>query len=233
MGGSMKRRAGLEADETAWHDMSTPLIDIGQSPQHAETVGVGEVTMSAPLIELGESTQHYETAGTREVTKAVEFSESGESTHRSLQSIPGLDGARDPVPFPRIPIEYSKVTDLKNISEALGIAGWYAARGVSTNDFTPFRFPCRFPIPALALHAGRANDLKLPSAPIAQSFRSRWVYKRRKASFLCPFVPISTFLPPFPSLSYIPPLCNTFHRQNAHSAGHPPDSQVPGLQHRY
>jgi hypothetical protein len=54
------------------------------------------------------------------------------------KSIPRLDGNRDPVAS-RIPVDYSKATDLKNISEALGLGGWYAARGVSTNTFLLFR----------------------------------------------------------------------------------------------
>jgi eukaryotic translation initiation factor 2C len=75
-------------------------------------------------------------------------SPSRDPTQRSTpKSIPRLDGNKDPVAG-RIPIEYSKPTDLKNISEALGLGGWYAARGVSANDFLLFRphavsFPTR------------------------------------------------------------------------------------------
>jgi hypothetical protein len=58
-------------------------------------------------------------------------SASRDPTQRSLKSIPRLDGNRDPGPL--APIEYTVPTDLKNISEFLGLAGWYAARGVSTN----------------------------------------------------------------------------------------------------
>ncbi|RMZ70216.1 eukaryotic translation initiation factor 2c [Pyrenophora seminiperda CCB06] len=57
---------------------------------------------------------------------------SGDPTQRSMtKSIPRLDGNRDP--STRLPIEYTQPGDLKNLSEFLGIAGWYAARGVSTN----------------------------------------------------------------------------------------------------
>jgi hypothetical protein len=66
-------------------------------------------------------------------------SASRDPTQRSEpKSIPRLDGNRDPVAG-RIPIDYSKPTDLKNISEALGLGGWYAARGVSANSLLLFR----------------------------------------------------------------------------------------------
>lgn len=68
-------------------------------------------------------------------------SASRDPTQRSTpKSIPRLDGNRDPLisgPH-RVPTEYSKVTDLKNISEFLGLAGWYTARGVSTNGSLSF-----------------------------------------------------------------------------------------------
>ncbi|KAH9862202.1 hypothetical protein IAQ61_010405 [Plenodomus lingam] len=60
-------------------------------------------------------------------------SKSREATQVSVpKSIPRLDGNRDPsIKVPAI--EYTRPTDLKNISEFLGIAGWYTARGVSSN----------------------------------------------------------------------------------------------------
>jgi eukaryotic translation initiation factor 2C len=58
-------------------------------------------------------------------------SASRDPTQRSTKSIPRLDGNRDPSAL--APIDYTRPTDLKNISEFLGIGGWYAARGVSTN----------------------------------------------------------------------------------------------------
>ncbi|KAJ4291053.1 Protein argonaute [Kalmusia sp. IMI 367209] len=61
---------------------------------------------------------------------------SRDATERSApKSIPRLDGNRDPaVKNPgHNPVDYSKPTDLKNISEALGFAGWCIARGVSAN----------------------------------------------------------------------------------------------------
>jgi eukaryotic translation initiation factor 2C len=58
-------------------------------------------------------------------------SASHDPTQRSVpKSIPRFDGNRDPTAGV---LEYTRPTDLKNISEFLGLAGWYAARGVSTN----------------------------------------------------------------------------------------------------
>lgn len=73
-------------------------------------------------------------------------SSSGDSSGRSRdatelsvpKSIPRLDGNRDPATagFGKAPaVEYSRPQDLKNISEALGYAGWCVARGVSTKAF--------------------------------------------------------------------------------------------------
>lgn len=59
-------------------------------------------------------------------------SASRDPTQRSEpKSIPRLDGNRDPTL--NGVLDYTKPTDLKNISDFLGTAGWYAARGVSTN----------------------------------------------------------------------------------------------------
>jgi eukaryotic translation initiation factor 2C len=59
-------------------------------------------------------------------------SESRDPTQRSApKSIPRLDGNRDP--NLKIAVDYAVPTDLKNISDFLGLAGWYTARGVSKN----------------------------------------------------------------------------------------------------
>ncbi len=56
-------------------------------------------------------------------------SESRHQTGRSTpKSIPRLDGNRDPTINAT---DYTDPRDLKNLSEFLGAAGWYAARGVS------------------------------------------------------------------------------------------------------
>lgn len=60
--------------------------------------------------------------------------ESRDPTQRSApKCIPRLDGNRDPTGILPGVLDYTKPTDLKNISDFLGIAGWYTARGVSTN----------------------------------------------------------------------------------------------------
>jgi hypothetical protein len=59
-------------------------------------------------------------------------SASRDPTQRSApKSITRLDGNRDP--SVNGVLDYTRPTDLKNISEFLGLAGWYAARGVSSN----------------------------------------------------------------------------------------------------
>ncbi|KAI2476034.1 Piwi multi-domain protein [Pyrenophora tritici-repentis] len=59
-------------------------------------------------------------------------SSASRNPQRSMtKSIPRLDGNRDP--STKIAIDYTQPNDLKNLSEFLGMAGWYAARGVSTN----------------------------------------------------------------------------------------------------
>lgn len=75
-------------------------------------------------------------------------SESRDPTQRSIpKSIPRLDGNRDPTgKLPGV-LAYTKPTDLKNISDFLGIAGWCTARGVSTNTIPSHaacqQWPCK------------------------------------------------------------------------------------------
>ncbi|KAH9879904.1 hypothetical protein J1614_001928 [Plenodomus biglobosus] len=77
-------------------------------------------------------------------------SESRDPTQRSApKNIPRLDGNRDPgIKVPAI--DYTKPSDLKNISEFLGLAGWYTARGVSSN----------VPYPSLHMHL---HSLAIPN----------------------------------------------------------------------
>jgi eukaryotic translation initiation factor 2C len=65
---------------------------------------------------------------------------SSASRDPTQRSIPRLDGNRDPAVAPT---EYTRPTDLKNISEFLGLAGWYAARGVSANTLVPRALVCK------------------------------------------------------------------------------------------
>ncbi|ORY12741.1 Piwi domain-domain-containing protein [Clohesyomyces aquaticus] len=76
-------------------------------------------------------------------------SEGHKSSHESSgqrstpKSIPRLDGNRDPVIYQDgAPVMYMKPTDLKNISDFLGMRGWYTARGVSFE-----LFPSLFSLP--------------------------------------------------------------------------------------
>lgn len=63
-------------------------------------------------------------------------SSSGEASRDPTQrAIKAFDGNRDPsIPDGRRPIDYMTTGSLKNLSEFLGAAGWYAARGVSTKN---------------------------------------------------------------------------------------------------
>ncbi|KAF1950228.1 eukaryotic translation initiation factor 2C 2 [Byssothecium circinans] len=64
------------------------------------------------------------------------------TTNSQEKAIPRLDGNRDPTAaLP--PVEYSKPTDLKNISEFLGLGGWYVARGEKAPAGLPQR-PAKF-----------------------------------------------------------------------------------------
>ncbi|KAH7394184.1 Piwi domain-containing protein [Phaeosphaeria sp. MPI-PUGE-AT-0046c] len=65
-------------------------------------------------------------------------SASRDPTQRSApKSIPRLDGNRDPTLLGVL--DYTRPTDLKNISEFLGLAGWYTARGFSIPNSLPQR----------------------------------------------------------------------------------------------
>ncbi|KAL1800152.1 hypothetical protein ACET3X_000494 [Alternaria dauci] len=65
-------------------------------------------------------------------------SQSRDPTQRSApKSIPRLDGNRDP--NVRVPVDYSDPRDLKNISDFLGMAGWYQARGITIPGSLPQR----------------------------------------------------------------------------------------------
>ncbi|KAF2871011.1 eukaryotic translation initiation factor 2C 2 [Massariosphaeria phaeospora] len=75
-------------------------------------------------------------------------SSAAQDTQRSTpKSIPRLDGNKDPMPGPvkvanknrAAPVDYFKPNDLKNISDFLGLAGWYTARGYTIPDSLPAR----------------------------------------------------------------------------------------------
>lgn len=60
---------------------------------------------------------------------------SGDSSSRdpTQRSINRFDGNRDPHGHGAGVMDYTRPNDLKNLSEFLGMAGWYTARGVSEN----------------------------------------------------------------------------------------------------
>jgi eukaryotic translation initiation factor 2C len=77
-------------------------------------------------------------------------SASHDSTQRSEpKSLPRLDGNRDNI---ETCVDKMRPTDLKNISEFLGMDGWYAARGVSTNTLLSQPAHVRFQANTPQLH---------------------------------------------------------------------------------
>jgi hypothetical protein len=92
----------------------------------------------------GASKKHAQAGKQPQGSSQGSSSASRDPTQRSTKSIPRLDGNRDPSVL--VPVDYTRPTDLKNISEFLGIGGWYAARGVSTNTLlSQPAYACTFP----------------------------------------------------------------------------------------
>ncbi|KAF2470296.1 eukaryotic translation initiation factor 2C 2 [Lindgomyces ingoldianus] len=93
------------------------------------------------------------------------------ATQRSTpKSIPRLDGNRDPIVLDRnAPITYTKPGDLKNISEFLGMRGWYTARGIEIPDSLPYR-PSKFNTlgTELAVTLNTYNVIQAPSTTVHQ-----------------------------------------------------------------
>lgn len=57
-------------------------------------------------------------------------SSSRDPTQRSINK---FDGNKDPHGHGQGVLDYTRPNDLKNLSEFLGMSGWYTARGVSSN----------------------------------------------------------------------------------------------------
>lgn len=89
-------------------------------------------------------------------------SESRNATQQSApKSIPRLDGNRDP--GMRKPVEYMATNDLKNLSEFLGLEGWYKARGV--------RIICSLLCIILTMDSDHCSTQAAPASPELQSAR--------------------------------------------------------------
>jgi hypothetical protein len=121
-------------------------------------------------------------------------SASRDPTQRSLKSIPSVDGNRDPGAL--APIEYTVPTDLKNISEFLGLAGWYAARGVSTNaPLSQPAYACTFASKHFQLHCLR---MQTGFSPLVREAKTLDAYKNsppRPISFYHILITILSFRP--------------------------------------
>ncbi|KAF2129769.1 eukaryotic translation initiation factor 2C 2 [Dothidotthia symphoricarpi CBS 119687] len=108
-------------------------------------------------------------AQTERTATTASSTTSRDPTQRSIQSIPKNDGNRDPGISRGAPVDYSKPTSLKNISEFLGLAGWYTARGMSIPDTLPQR-PKNFNIygKECAITLNTFNVAKAPSTVVHQ-----------------------------------------------------------------
>jgi eukaryotic translation initiation factor 2C len=96
-------------------------------------------------------------------------SDSRDPTQRSEKSIPRLDGNRDPN-IPCAAADYSDPRDLKNISDFLGLGGWYTARGVSTSTLLsqPQCASCTLPCKHLpSPHRCHANTFRARILPLS------------------------------------------------------------------
>ncbi|KAA8613409.1 eukaryotic translation initiation factor 2C 2 [Pyrenophora tritici-repentis] len=95
-------------------------------------------------------------------------SSASRNPQRSMtKSIPRLDGNRDP--STKIAIDYTQPNDLKNLSEFLGMAGWYAARGMKIPESLPQR-PKNFNQygKAATVTINTFNVLQMPKAVVYQ-----------------------------------------------------------------
>ncbi|KAF1839791.1 Piwi-domain-containing protein [Decorospora gaudefroyi] len=95
-------------------------------------------------------------------------SASRDPTQRSeTKSIPRLDGNRDP--NIKYAVDYTVATDLKNISDFLGLAGWYTARGITIPSSLPQR-PKNFNINGkeCAIKLNTFNVAKAPDTIVHQ-----------------------------------------------------------------
>jgi hypothetical protein len=92
-------------------------------------------------------------------------SQSRDPTQRSVpKSIPRLDGNRDPS-FGTV-VDYTRPTDLKNISEFLGLGGWYQARGVSANSLLSLpASACKYPCTLPYKHSPRPMHVDMQTSP--------------------------------------------------------------------
>ena len=92
---------------------------------------------------------------------------SSASRDPTQRSIPKFDGNKDPHGHGAGVMEYTRPNDLKNLSEFLGMGGWYTARGVSANAFLHSAYACVQAKQTLAMHPHHAN-VALSSAGLIQ-----------------------------------------------------------------
>jgi eukaryotic translation initiation factor 2C len=89
--------------------------------------------MAGPAKKRAQKEKHQQQAGSSKDSSSA----SRDPTQRSINK---FDGNKDPTGHGNGVLDYTKPNDLKNLSEFLGISGWYTARGVSANALFPTQF---------------------------------------------------------------------------------------------
>lgn len=114
--------------------------------------------------------QAEKTTSSSSDTQQSSREDAGRTQRSTPKSIPRLDGNKDPAVSHadpnRAPIDYSRANDLKNISDFLGMAGWYVARGVRPNFFLsplPHRSSSSWIMHAGTRHAQRIEPYPPPT----------------------------------------------------------------------
>jgi hypothetical protein len=130
-------------------------------------------------------------------------SASRDPTQRSINK---YDGNKDPHGHGAGVLEYTRPNDLKNLSEFLGMAGWYTARGVSANAPLPTHICTHLSKQLLCILATQTSRSRAPASyrvdawhnsppPPASFFHIHHTYVHsRKISHLQSFSPNTTLL---------------------------------------
>jgi|SRR5690242_1024598 len=108
---------------------------------------------------------------------------SSASRNPTQRSINKFDGNKDPHGHGKGVLDYTRPNDLKNLSEFLGMGGWYTARGVSSNAPVSAR---------ICMHASNRLPWAAPctypalTAPVLHVVDSEYTYPTLRPSLLLP-----------------------------------------------
>lgn len=105
-------------------------------------------------------------------------SASRDPTQRSINK---FDGNKDPLGHGSCAVDHSRPNDMKNLSEFLGISGWYTARGVSANALLPVCVHMHADTRLICSHTMQTSRLiRILHSVVAE------LIKRSSSSFLVP-----------------------------------------------